>query len=75
MHKTLEGDVSQKGFLLNDYVERLFGATEIQIFEAVEHFIDKDHRHESRITKFPQFIELKDKVFEDKGEKFYNWDA
>ena len=57
MHKHLKGGEDQQAYLLADYTSRLRGATELDVFNAVEWFIEND---ESGF--FPAFARLKEKV-------------
>ncbi len=60
MHKHLKGDDTQKAFLLSDYSKRLHekSATELQIFDAVEHFIENDSGE-----FFPTYAKLSRHIF------------
>jgi|GEM_PF-6092922 len=60
MHKHLTGDEKQVRYLLDDIVNRLEGATELQIWYAVEHFINRDDSE-----FFPVFAKLRKAIFED----------
>lgn len=56
-HKHIKGDQRQVDFLLDDIVNRLQGATELQIFHAIEFFIN-----ENESDFFPQIASLRQKV-------------
>lgn len=60
MHRHLKGDDDQKAFLLADYTRRLCAhhATELQVFDAVEHFIENDGN-----DFFPTYAKLHKEVF------------
>lgn len=57
--KKIVGDQNQINYILTDRVNRLKGASELQVFNAVEWFIEND---ESNF--FPNTAVLKKKVFE-----------
>lgn len=54
MHKHLKGDENHQAYLLADYSQRLSGATELEVFNAVEWFIENDTSE-----FFPVFSKLK----------------
>lgn len=60
MHRHLKGDKDQGVFLLADYTRRLCAhqATELQVFDAVEHFIENDTN-----GFFPTYAKLHKEVF------------
>lgn len=58
MEKTISGDDTRIAYKLADYVQRLTGATELQMYLAVEHFIE-----DVKGDWFPTINRLKKRVF------------
>ena len=52
--KRLTGDKNQQAYTLRDYVRRLKGITELEVFEMAEHFIEN---HDSDFA--PKFSSMK----------------
>lgn len=54
----MTGDSKHQEYILSDYADRLFGFTELDIFNAVEWFIEEDDESDF----FPKFAKLKGKI-------------
>jgi hypothetical protein len=57
VHKRMTGNDKEKELILREYINRLKGVTELQIFDAVEWFIDNDDS-----DFFPNLAKIKSKI-------------
>lgn len=57
VHKRIAGGEKEKELVLREYINRLKGATELQVFDVVEWFIENDES-----DFFPNIAKIKDKI-------------